>query len=60
MKAVDQFIAEAQAHDINSEDLVSCATALINERLEAVKNEELVLDWSSPADFADESIPKVS
>ncbi|XP_047736312.1 GTPase-activating protein skywalker isoform X1 [Hyalella azteca] len=59
MKAVDQFIAEAQARDINSEDLVSCATALINERLQAIKNEELVLDWSSPADFADESVPKI-
>ncbi|KAF2360707.1 TLDc domain [Trinorchestia longiramus] len=53
MKAADNFLKEAQAHDINSQELVSCATSLIQERLAAIQNEELVLDWSGPTDEID-------
>lgn len=50
MKAADEFLKEAQARDINTQDVVNCATSLIQERIYAIKQEELVLDWSDSAE----------
>lgn len=48
-QAVDQLVKQAETYDFNTNCLYSYANTLLHQHLQNIDNEELVLDFSSPA-----------
>lgn len=54
VKAADKVLKEAEAYDLTASDVASYATALLEQHIQTIKDEELVLDWGDTQDIVEE------